>query len=76
MPAEEPYATISLIASVYWFAYFLVILPLLGVMETPNKQPESIAAAFEEKYPSKKSKVVESTKEESYPDSTPPAPAE
>src|SRR5690606_19323634 len=29
MPAEEPYATISLIASAYWFAYFLVILPLL-----------------------------------------------
>ncbi len=35
MPAEEPYATISLIASTYWFAYFLVILPLLGVIEKP-----------------------------------------
>ena len=76
MPAEEPYATISLIASVYWFAYFLVILPLLGVIETPSKQPESIAAAFEEKYPHKKSKVVESSKEEIYPESTAQAPAE
>ena len=25
----------SLIASAYWFAYFLVILPLLGVIEKP-----------------------------------------
>jgi hypothetical protein len=35
MPAREPYATISLIASAYWFAYFLIILPLLGVIEKP-----------------------------------------
>ncbi|HCQ64866.1 MAG TPA: cytochrome b, partial [Rhodobacteraceae bacterium] len=27
---EEPYATISLIASAYWFGYFFVILPVLG----------------------------------------------
>ncbi len=39
MPAEEPYATIALIASAYWFAYFLVILPLLGVIEKPLPQP-------------------------------------
>jgi len=42
MPAEEPYATISLIASAYWFAYFLVILPVLGVIETPQQQPATI----------------------------------
>ena len=41
-PAEQPYSTISLIASSYWFAYFLVILPLLGVLETPDSQPETI----------------------------------
>ena len=29
---EEPYASLSLIASAYWFGYFLVILPLLGVL--------------------------------------------
>ncbi len=42
MPAEEPYATISLIATTYWFAYFLVILPLLGVIEKPLAQPATI----------------------------------
>ena len=41
-PAEQPYSTISLIASSYWFAYFLIILPLLGITETPEKQPKTI----------------------------------
>ncbi len=45
MPAEEPYATIALIGSAYWFAYFLIILPILGVIETPDKQPETIEEA-------------------------------
>ncbi|MGG7565282.1 cytochrome b [Rhodovulum sp. DZ06] len=47
MPAEEPYATISLIASAYWFGYFLIILPLLGVIEKPLPQPATIEEAFE-----------------------------
>ena len=47
MPAEPPYSTISLIGSAYWFAYFLVILPLLGVIEKPLPQPETIEADFE-----------------------------
>jgi ubiquinol-cytochrome c reductase cytochrome b subunit len=51
MPAEEPYASFSLIASAYWFAYFLVILPLLGVIEKPLPQPESIEADFKAHYP-------------------------
>ena len=51
MPAEEPYATFSLIASAYWFAYFLVILPLLGVIEKPLPQPETIEADFAAHYP-------------------------
>ena len=50
MPAEEPYASISLVASAYWFAYFLVILPLLGVLEKPNAQPETIEADFDAHY--------------------------
>ena len=53
MPAEEPYATFSLIASAYWFAYFLVILPLLGVIEKPLAQPETIEEDFDEHYPPK-----------------------
>ena len=52
-PAEQPYSTISLIASSYWFAYFLVILPLLGVMETPHDQPETI----EDDWDSNKKKI-------------------
>jgi ubiquinol-cytochrome c reductase cytochrome b subunit len=50
MPAEEPYATISLIASAYWFAYFLVILPLLGVLEKPLPQPATIEEDFNAHY--------------------------
>ena len=47
MPAEEPYATISLIGSAYWFAYFLIILPLLGVIEKPKPQPATIEEDFD-----------------------------
>jgi ubiquinol-cytochrome c reductase cytochrome b subunit len=50
MPAEEPYATFSLIASAYWFAYFLVILPLLGILEKPNTPPSTIEEDFEASY--------------------------
>ena len=50
MPAEEPYATLSLIASTYWFLYFLVILPLLGVIEKPLKQPQTIEEDFDSHY--------------------------
>ncbi|MEO0937589.1 MAG: cytochrome b N-terminal domain-containing protein [Pseudomonadota bacterium] len=49
MPAEEPYATLSLIASTYWFAYFLVILPLLGVIEKPLPTPATIEEEFASK---------------------------
>ncbi len=46
MPAEPPYSTIALIGAAYWFAYFLVILPLLGVIEKPLPQPETIEEDF------------------------------
>ena len=42
-PAEQPYVLISQICTAYYFAYFLVILPLLGRLERPLKLPESIA---------------------------------
>tara|TARA_R110002096_G_scaffold104342_10_gene229823 strand:- start:1993 stop:3306 length:1314 start_codon:yes stop_codon:yes gene_type:complete len=41
---------ISLIASAYWFAYFLVILPLLGVIEKPEPQPATIEEDFKSHY--------------------------
>jgi len=46
MPAEEPYASIALIGSAYWFGYFLVILPLLGVLERPTTPPATIEQDF------------------------------
>ena len=57
MPAEEPYASLSLIASAYWFGYFLVILPLLGVLEKPLPQPDTIEEDFNKKYPPKEANL-------------------
>ena len=42
--------TISLIGSIYWFAYFLIILPLLGVLEKPHPRPETIESDFESRH--------------------------
>ena len=50
-PAEGLIPTISLIGAIYWFAYFLVILPLLGVTEKPQPVPETIEADFDAHYP-------------------------
>ncbi len=52
-PAEFPYDWISLIASYYWFAYFLIILPLLGVIEKPDTPPATIEDDFNAHYPAK-----------------------
>ena len=54
-PAEGLVPAISLIGTVYWFAYFLVILPLLGITEKPQPQPETIEADFDAHYPPKPS---------------------
>ena len=42
-PAEGVYVWASRVATLYYFAYFLVVLPLLGVFETPRDRPKSIA---------------------------------
>jgi len=34
---------LSRVSALYYFAYFLVILPVLGLTETPLPQPESIS---------------------------------
>ncbi|MEO1041970.1 MAG: cytochrome b N-terminal domain-containing protein [Pseudomonadota bacterium] len=44
-PAEQPYIFFAQIATLYYFAYFLVILPVLSVTETPLPLPKSIAEA-------------------------------
>jgi ubiquinol-cytochrome c reductase cytochrome b subunit len=45
MPAEEPYVRIGQIAAAYYFAHFLLILPILSVVEKPLPLPNSIAEA-------------------------------
>jgi ubiquinol-cytochrome c reductase cytochrome b subunit len=52
-PAEGLVPTISLIGAVYWFGYFLVILPVLGFTEKTNAVPETIEADFDAHYPPK-----------------------
>ena len=39
-PAEQPFVIISQLATLYWFVFFLVILPLLGVIEKPLPPPD------------------------------------
>ncbi len=46
-----PHDWISLIGSTYWFAYFLIILPLLGLIEKPETPPASIEEDFNAHYP-------------------------
>ncbi len=68
-PAEGIYPYIALLGSAYWFIFFLVILPLLGVIEKPDQQPETIEDDFNAHYPERRS--------DSAPEGTPiPSPAE
>jgi ubiquinol-cytochrome c reductase cytochrome b subunit len=50
-PAEGLVPTISLLGTIYWFAYFLVILPVLGIIETPEAEPRTIEDAFAADHP-------------------------
>ena len=42
MPAEEPYITWARIFTFCYFAFFLLVMPIVGIIETPNKLPRSI----------------------------------
>ena len=42
-PAEQPWVAISQIASAYYFAHFLIILPLVSKFERPLPLPNSIS---------------------------------
>lgn len=42
-PAEGAYVIIARILTIYYFAHFIIILPLLSRIETPRKTPNSIA---------------------------------
>jgi quinol-cytochrome oxidoreductase complex cytochrome b subunit len=42
-PPEPPYVGIGQLATLYYFVYFLIILPVLGWFERPKPMPKSIA---------------------------------
>jgi ubiquinol-cytochrome c reductase cytochrome b/c1 subunit len=44
-PAEGGYVVAARILTVYYFIHFLIILPLLGLVETPRPLPNSISEA-------------------------------
>ena len=44
-PAQEPYVMLSQLASLYYFAHFLIILPLVSSIEKPEPLPFSITEA-------------------------------
>jgi len=44
-PAEGTYVMWARVFTVYYFAHFLIVLPLLGLIETPKKLPASISEA-------------------------------
>jgi ubiquinol-cytochrome c reductase cytochrome b subunit len=50
MPTDGIYPYISLLGATYWFAYFLVILPILGVIEKPLPMPATIEDDFNAHY--------------------------
>ncbi len=45
LPAEEPYVMISQVATFYYFAHFLIILPIVSAIERPDPLPYSITEA-------------------------------
>ncbi|WP_135081224.1 cytochrome b/b6 [Terasakiella sp. SH-1] len=45
MPAEQPYVWMAQLATLYYFAHFLVVLPMMAKLEKSVVLPESIAAA-------------------------------
>jgi len=64
-PPEGMYVRLAQISTAYYFGFFLIILPLLGIMETPKPLPRSISEA-----------VLEQPKSAAAPDGVQPAPAE
>jgi len=50
-PAEPPFVTLAQIATGYYFVFFLIILPLLGLLEPTKPMPKSIAESVLKKKP-------------------------
>jgi ubiquinol-cytochrome c reductase cytochrome b subunit len=41
-PAEGIYVTLAQLGTLYWFAYFLVLAPVVGLVEKPKQMPKDI----------------------------------
>jgi ubiquinol-cytochrome c reductase cytochrome b subunit len=48
-PPEGIYPTLALIGAAWYYVHFLIILPVLGLIETPRRMPNSITEAVLEK---------------------------
>tara|TARA_R110002020_G_scaffold199610_1_gene401105 strand:- start:4304 stop:5560 length:1257 start_codon:yes stop_codon:yes gene_type:complete len=48
--ATDLYTLMSLLGTIYYFGFFLVIMPILGLIETPKRLPNSITEAVLEKH--------------------------
>ncbi len=48
-PAEGSYVIMAQFSTFYYFAFFLIIMPVLGLIETPRRMPNSITEAVLEK---------------------------
>ena len=45
-PIGLNFVWLSRIATAYYFAYFLIVMPVLGLVETPDAVPDSITASI------------------------------
>ena len=45
MPAEGAYVFWTRVFTIYYFAFFLLVMPILGIIETPRKLPTSLSDA-------------------------------
>jgi len=45
-PIGLNFVWLSRIAAAYYFAYFLIVMPVLGLVETPDAVPDSITASI------------------------------
>jgi ubiquinol-cytochrome c reductase cytochrome b subunit len=61
MPAEEPWVIISQVAALYYFAHFLIIIPLIGRFERADPMPMSITESVLAKYAGSKPALVPTT---------------
>ena len=52
------YVGYSQLGTLYYFGFFLVIMPILGLVETPKRIPNSITEAVLEKQAAKKKPVA------------------